>query len=174
MNTQTVILIIVLMAFSAIATSALHDPVSVLYFKLSEPYFRSPIEPKNNQLRVRGDSYGSGEFGAKRSGGRSHEGIDILAPIGTKVYAAKSGLAFYGNVPTGYGQYIMIYHPDRSQTVYAHLLKSAVPYPKKVRRGELIGFSGNTGNAKNDMIKPHLHFEIRKNGSTIDPRKVMR
>jgi len=174
MDLKTIVFVLAIVILTVSLTFALHDPISVLLFKTNEPYFNSPIKPRDNKIRVRGDTYGSGEFGAKRSGGRRHEGIDILAGIGTPVYASKSGLAFHGNVPTGYGQYVMIYHPDGLQTIYAHLSRSVISSPKKVRRGQLIGYSGNTGNAKNNMIEPHLHFEIRKNGTTLDPRKYIR
>lgn len=170
MNSRLAVLILVIIALTAITTSVLYKPVSVYLFEIFEPKFTCPIKTSDNRVRVRCDSYGSGEFGAKRSNGRTHDGIDLLAPIGTKIYAAKSGLAFAGNVPTGYGKYVMIYHPDGSQTIYGHLSNFAIPAVKNVKRGELIGYSGNTGNAKSNLIQPHIHFEIRKRGSVLDPR----
>lgn len=158
-------------ALTALATAFLLDPLSIAVFRLTEPYFRRPVE---GTVVIRNDAYGDGEFGTKRSGGRTHTGIDILAPIGTPVYAAKSGIAFCGNVPTGYGKYVMILHPDGLQTMYGHLSEQSVYSGKKVRRGELIGRVGKTGNAGNAYMKPHLHFEIRSRGGFLDPEKLMR
>ncbi|MBP7056640.1 MAG: M23 family metallopeptidase [Candidatus Omnitrophica bacterium] len=174
MNSRFIFLIFALVTITSLVTLWLHDDISAILFNISEPYFRAPVKPKNNQIKVRADDYGNGEYGSKRSGGRIHEGLDIFAPLGTPVLAAKSGLAFPGNVPTGYGLYVMIYHPDGSQTYYAHLSKIMARAGEKVRRGELIGYTGNTGNAKNNAIQPHLHFEIRKDGKTLDPKKYIR
>jgi murein DD-endopeptidase MepM/ murein hydrolase activator NlpD len=68
----------------------------------------------------------------------------------------------------------MIYHPDGMQTMYGHLSEQSVYSGKKVRRGELIGLVGKTGNAFNTYMKPHLHFEIRSHGEPVDPQKLMR
>lgn len=154
---------------SVIATVILYEPVSILLFHVKEPFFKYPIKTQGSKIPIRGDAYGNGEFGSKRSNNRSHAGIDIQAPVGTPVYASKSGIAFCGNVPTGYGKYVMIYHPDGSQTMYSHLLEWNISSPKKVRRGETIGFVGKTGNASYGSIQPHLHFEIRKGGKPVDP-----
>jgi len=158
-------------AATALVTAFAYNSVSLVMFKLSEPYFRYPVK---GQVVIRNDSLGDGDFGTKRRGGRSHAGIDMLAEVGTPVYAAKSGIATCGNVPTGYGKYVMILHPDGLQTMYGHLSEQSVYSGKKVRRGELIGRVGKTGNADNKFMQPHLHFEIRSRGSVIDPRGLMR
>ena len=163
--------IAITIALTTLVTALAFDPLSLAIFKFSEPYFRYPVK---GQAVIRNDSYGDGEFGAKRNGGRTHNGIDILAPIGAPVYAAKSGVAFCGNVPTGYGKYVMIYHPDGLQTMYGHLSEQSVYSGQKVRKGQLIGLVGKTGNAGNAYMKPHLHFEIRSRGAAIDPRQLMR
>ncbi|MDP2912682.1 MAG: M23 family metallopeptidase [Candidatus Omnitrophota bacterium] len=159
---------------SALITATLHEPLSVAVYKLREPYFASPIHAKSGKLVIRNDALGDGSYGAKRRNSRSHSGIDIHAPRGTPVYAAKSGVAFCGNVPGGYGKYVMIYHPDGSQTIYAHLSNWAAHTAKRVRIGDLIGFVGNTGNASGKYIQPHLHFEIRRNGKPLDPQQFMK
>ena len=166
--------IFIILPLTVLATVLLYQPVSVIYFKITEPYFRSPLDISVDKLTIRNDSHGDGEYGAKRRNGRSHAGVDIFAPIGAPVYAARSGLAFFGNVPTGYGKYVMIYHPDGYQSIYGHLLNWNGKAAKKVRRGELIGFVGKTGNAANKLIQPHLHFEIRKDGEPQEPLKLMR
>jgi len=150
------------------------EPLSTALYRLREPYFKSPIRAEYGKLVVRNDAMGEGAFGTKRSNGRTHTGIDILAPAGTPVCASKSGIAFRGMVPTGYGKYVMIYHPDGSQTFYGHLSDWAVVSTQRVAQGEIVGFTGSTGNAKNRAIQPHLHFEIRKGGEPVDPRSIIK
>jgi len=159
---------------AALITITLYHPVSIVLYKIKEPYFKCPIRIESSKLVIRNDLRGDGDFGAKRKNGRSHSGIDILAPVGTPVYASKSGIAFRGDVPTGYGRYVMIYHPDGTQTFYGHLSDWNVTSTKRVRQGEIIGFVGKTGNASYKSIQPHLHFEIRKDGEAQDPRNLMR
>ena len=164
----------VIVAATVFITVFLYKPVSILLYGVQEPYFKRPIISGSSQIIVRNDTHGSGEFGTKRRNGRSHSGIDILAPVGTPVYAAKSGIAFRGEVPTGYGKYIMIYHPDGYQTYYGHLSEWVADSTKHVRRGELIGYVGKTGNAASLSMQPHLHFEIRLHGEPQDPRGLIK
>lgn len=171
---QQILILVSAIILTALFTALLFQPVSLLLFSISEPYFKYPIRTADGTIVIRSDDLGSGDYGAKRAGGRSHDGIDILAETGTPVYAAKSGIAFCLNVPTGYGRYVMIYHPDRTQSLYAHLSEYNVRSTQKVRQGDVIGFVGKTGNAGADAMQPHLHFEIRKNAVTIDPRPLMR
>ena len=160
---------------TAVITAILYKPVSVAVFMVAEPYFGQPVKPdRGRSIIIRNDAMGDGDYGTKRSGGRTHTGIDIQAPVGTPVYASKSGIAFCGNVPTGYGRYVMIYHPDGTQTMYGHLSNWAVSSTKQVHKGQMIGFVGKTGNAASKLMQPHLHFEIRKDGEPIDPQPLMR
>lgn len=165
-------------ALTAVATLTItiigYRPASLLIYKIREPYFIRPIKDGSHAIIVRNDSRGDGEYGSKRRNGRSHTGIDILAPVNTPVYAAKSGIAFRGEVPTGYGKYIMIYHPDGYQTYYGHLSDWVAKPTEYVKRGSLVGYVGKTGNAGGKSIQPHLHFEIRKDGEPQDPRRLMR
>jgi murein DD-endopeptidase MepM/ murein hydrolase activator NlpD len=158
---------------ASLLTAVLYQPLSLLLFKVSEPYFKYPIKTEG-PLIIRKDELGSGAYGASRASGRMHDGIDILAPVGTPVHAAKSGIAFCLNVPSGYGKYVMLYHPDRTQSLYAHLSDYNVISTQKVRQGDVIGFVGKTGNAGAMLMHPHLHFEVRKNAVTIDPKPLMR
>ncbi len=168
------LILAVIVAATVFVTVFLYKPAFTLLYMVEEPYFKRPIISGSSQIMVRNDAHGSGEFGNKRRNGRSHSGIDILAPVGTPVYAAKSGIAFRGEVPTGYGKYIMIYHPDGYQTYYGHLSDWVALATKHVRRGELIGYVGKTGNAASKSMQPHLHFEIRKDGEPQDPRRLMK
>jgi murein DD-endopeptidase MepM/ murein hydrolase activator NlpD len=159
---------------TAALTVCLYGPVSVLAFRLTEPRFKCPITVNPSAgIAIRNDPWGDGEFGSKRGNGRTHAGIDIQAPVGTPVMASKSGLAFCLNVPTGYGKYILIYHPDGMTTLYSHLSEWNIKTARRVRRGDVIGFVGKTGNARSKLIEPHLHFEIRKDNEPQDPRKLM-
>ncbi len=150
------------------AAAALYRPVSVLIFHIREPKFLCPIN-YNSDLKLRSDGYGTGEFGDKRRGGRLHLGIDLQAPIGTPVMAAKSGHAFIGKKGIGMGKHIIIKHPDGTKTIYGHLSKIFVMNNQPVKRGDIIGEVGKTGNARNPCMLPHLHFEIRIDDEPVDP-----
>lgn len=98
---------------------------------------------------------------------RFHAGEDIGAPSGTSILAADSGIATVipdnGN---GYGNYIIINHGGGRTTLYAHMSGFAVSNGATVTQGQTIGYVGSTGNSTG----PHLHFEVRVNGATTDPK----
>ncbi len=97
---------------------------------------------------------------------RLHTGIDFTAKPGTPVYATGDGKVIQPeSKQSGYGIVITIDHGYGYQSVYAHLSKSVVKPGKQVKRGELIGYVGNTGLSAG----PHLHYEIVKNGKKINP-----
>lgn len=118
---------------------------------------------------LRQDAYGAGAFGCPRSGGRSHNGIDLAAAVGTPVLAAKSGVARHGQKRNGMGKYLEVHHADGCVTLYGHLSKVLVGHGQLVARGQPIGLIGKTGNARPRAIRPHLHFEIRLRGVPVDP-----
>lgn len=99
--------------------------------------------------------------------GRMHKGIDIAAPVGTPIMAAASGeVVFAGWNSGGYGNLVKLQHSDGSVTFYAHNHRVLVGKGQKVRQGQLIAEMGSTGRSTG----PHLHFEIRPNGTTaINP-----
>lgn len=101
----------------------------------------------------------------------SHLGIDISAPEGSNVYAAGSGVVTMatGGWNYGYGNVIQIDHGNGDVTVYAHLSSIIVSVCQAVGQGALIGASGNTGNS----FGAHLHFEIRRGGSNINPYNIV-
>ncbi|TMJ32488.1 MAG: M23 family metallopeptidase [Alphaproteobacteria bacterium] len=96
-----------------------------------------------------------------------HEGLDLLANVGTPVYAAGDGIVTRLGPNGGYGNFIRVIHADRLTTIYGHLSRFApgLQAGQPVARGELIGFVGNTGRSTG----AHLHFEIQNNGRPIDP-----
>lgn len=95
-----------------------------------------------------------------------HSGIDFSAQMGTEVYATGDGVVSdVDKGHWGYGNVVTIDHGFGYKTRYAHLQKAAVRKGQKVKRGQLIGYIGNTG--KTTGI--HLHYEVRKNDVPIDP-----
>ena len=98
-----------------------------------------------------------------------HYGMDFSAPIGTPIYATGDGVvtetAGSAQSRSGYGLELRIDHGYSYETVYAHLSRFNVKKGQKVKRGDVIGFVGNTGGS----IGPHLHYEVRKNGKAVDP-----
>lgn len=132
-----------------------------------EPTFAWPVG-RAASYTLRADAYGSGAFGTHRSGGRTHNGIDLAAPIGTPVLAAKSGVARHGRVKNGMGTYLEVHHPDGTVTLYGHLAARLAADGQWVPRGQPIGRVGKTGNARSRQIQPHLHFELRLRGVPLD------
>ena len=99
---------------------------------------------------------------------RFHAGEDIGAPTGTPILAADSGIAaVYPDNGNGYGNYIMINHGGGRVTLYAHMSAFAISGGATVAQGQVIGYVGSTGNSTG----PHLHFEVRVNGATTDPKQ---
>jgi murein DD-endopeptidase MepM/ murein hydrolase activator NlpD len=96
--------------------------------------------------------------------GRMHEGLDIAAGYGTPIAAAASGTVIYAGWMGGYGNLIIIDHGGGIATAYAHQSSFAVG-GGPVSQGQTIGFVGCTGHC----YGPHLHFEVRVNGSAVDP-----
>lgn len=98
-------------------------------------------------------------------GGSFHPGIDLAAPAGTPVLAATSGQITYAGWETGYGNYICLAASPTFSTCYAHLATVAVALGQTVSAGQQLGTEGATG----DATGPHLHFEVRLGGNTVDP-----
>jgi hypothetical protein len=95
-----------------------------------------------------------------------HYGMDFTAPTGTEVYSTGDGvIENYYSEKRGYGNHIVVDHGFGYKTVYAHLDRSNVRRGQKVKRGDVIGFVGNTGMS----LAPHLHYEVHLNGVPVDP-----
>jgi murein DD-endopeptidase MepM/ murein hydrolase activator NlpD len=97
--------------------------------------------------------------------GRMHEGIDIGVPDGTPIHAAASGSVIYAGWEEGYGNLVILDNGGNLATAYAHQSRIAVSVGQQVAQGDVVGYSGCTGHC----LGPHLHFEVRINGSPVDP-----
>jgi murein DD-endopeptidase MepM/ murein hydrolase activator NlpD len=95
-----------------------------------------------------------------------HAGMDFTAPLGTEIYSTGDGtIESVSSGKRGMGNYITVNHGFGYKSTYAHLESFNVRQGQKVRRGDVIGFVGNTGMS----IAPHLHYEIKLNGENVDP-----
>ncbi len=141
-----------------------YDTISILATKKTEMLASIPaIRPLKNMYSI------SSGFGRRYhpilKTLRPHTGIDITAPRGTPVYATADGYVSGETGGSGYGIVVIINHGYSYKSVYAHLSKKAVKAGQKVKRGQVIGYVGNTGLS----LGPHLHYEIIKNGSYVNP-----
>jgi len=107
-------------------------------------------------------------FGDTREG-HDHDGIDIGAPLGTKVCAAADGDVLYAELHGGYGNLVVVKHDDAMFTVYAHHEVNLVQKGQKVHAGDVIARVGQTGRA----TTPHLHFEVRKGSRPENPLQFL-
>jgi murein DD-endopeptidase MepM/ murein hydrolase activator NlpD len=120
------------------------------HFRLTSPY-----GPRINPV--------TGRYGI-------HQGVDLAAPEGSPVYAAREGtVQDLGEDPI-YGKYIIISHTDNWVSLYGHLSKIETVLREEVQSSTLIGRVGSSGQSTG----PHLHFELRQNGRTRDPDKLLR
>jgi murein DD-endopeptidase MepM/ murein hydrolase activator NlpD len=105
-----------------------------------------------------------------------HTGIDLSVPLGTPVFAAADGVVVLARPMTGtagalvgYGNYVIIQHDTGLKTLYGHLLTIGVKEGQQVKRGQLVGLVGSTGNSTG----PHTHFEVRIENSPVDPLQML-
>jgi murein DD-endopeptidase MepM/ murein hydrolase activator NlpD len=97
--------------------------------------------------------------------GRMHEGIDLAVSLGTPVVAAATGTVIVAGWLGGYGNLVVVDHGNGVATAYGHNTSVTVGAGQSVAQGQLIAYSGNTGHSTG----PHVHFEVRINGSPVDP-----
>jgi murein DD-endopeptidase MepM/ murein hydrolase activator NlpD len=98
-------------------------------------------------------------------GTQFHAGIDISVPAGTPVQAAQEGIVVFAGYNGAYGKAIKLDHPNGLSTLYAHNSRLLVYVGQTVKAGEVICLSGSTGRSTG----PHLHFEVHKDGTPVDP-----
>jgi murein DD-endopeptidase MepM/ murein hydrolase activator NlpD len=124
----------------------------------NSPQFRWP---------VRGRVISS--YGAKANG-QHNDGINLSVPEGTEVKAAENGVVAYaGNELKGYGNLVLLRHPDGWMTAYAHNSQLLVKRGDTVKRGQSIARAGQTGG----VAAPQVHFEIRKGSTPVDPTQYL-
>lgn len=136
--------------------------------------FKEGDVPDNYVIDVTGyfmpvPGYVTSNYGYRKKFGRMHKGIDLKIQRNDTIYAAFDGkvrLTAYER--KGYGNYIIIRHPNGLETVYGHLNKALVKPDQVVRAGEAIGLGGSTGRSTG----PHLHFETRFMGYAINPAAI--
>ena len=108
-------------------------------------------------------------FGPKTSGGQN-DGINVAVPEGTPIKAAEEGVVAYaGSELKGYGNLVLVRHSNGFVTAYAHASELAVKKGETVKRGQVIGKAGATGN----VTSPQLHFEVRKGATPVDPTQYL-
>jgi murein DD-endopeptidase MepM/ murein hydrolase activator NlpD len=97
---------------------------------------------------------------------KMHAGLDFTAPTGTPIYATADGVVKEANFNTGgYGNHVVVNHGFGYETLYGHMVRIKARRGQRVKRGEIIGWVGNTGKSTG----PHLHYEVIKNGIKVDP-----
>jgi murein DD-endopeptidase MepM/ murein hydrolase activator NlpD len=117
---------------------------------------------------VAGKTTVTGTFGEQRPG-HTHAGIDLAAPTGTVVDAARGGTVVFAGPSGGYGNLVTVDHGGGFRTLYAHLSNIGVKLGQVVNVGDQLGAVGATG----DATGPHLHFEVRQNGVPQDPGPLL-
>ena len=110
--------------------------------------------------------------GQVKAGGRdeAHPGIDIAVSVGSLVRASGGAVVRQRGEDPEYGLFVLLEHMDGYQTMYGHLSRILVAAGDSVARGQVIGLSGNTGRS----TAPHLHFEIRQRGLSLDPQTLVK
>lgn len=115
------------------------------------------------------------EFGLRPNpfGARSyevHEGLDFAGPVGKPILATAEGVVVKSEYSGGYGNHVKIDHGYNYETLYAHMSKLEVKIGDRVKRGDVLGYLGNTGRSSG----PHLHYGIYRNGQAVNPRYYLK
>ena len=102
-------------------------------------------------------------------GSHRHTGVDLKTKANDPIYAVGDGVVTMSKNYSGYGKCIIIKHADGTETLYAHNSKNYVKEGEKVKSGQKIALTGQTGRATTE----HLHFEVRKNGKPVNPMPLL-
>src|SRR5437867_7969683 len=100
----------------------------------------------------------------------SHPGIDIAVPIGTPVRASGGGTVTAAGYDPDYGLFVLLRHPSGYETMYGHTSRLLAAEGDEVQAGQVIALTGSSGRS----TAPHLHFEIRREGKSLDPLTMVR
>lgn len=134
---------------------------------ISEPYFSAPFLYPLSEIQIVG-AYGN--IREDENVKLQHLGVDLGADKGTKVYAVNNGLVVFAKDLNNYGKTLIISHGFGVYSLYLHLDAFFVKEQNRVKRGEGIALSGNTGYS----ISPHLHFSVKVKGSSVDPLRFIK
>ncbi len=152
--------------YNEVWNSSTVNPYHISQSKLPDTYtvdcsnFHMPLDMSIARI--------SSKYGPRRH--RFHHGVDIAIPTGSDIYSAFDGevrIAKYNR--GGYGYYVVVRHDNGLETVYGHLSLILCSVNQRVKAGDLIGLSGNTGRSTG----PHLHFETRFIGNTFNPANMI-
>lgn len=150
------------------ANALVAPPVVVWPLPDRVSYELGPSIPKHWPLDERG--YLTRGHLAGDSAGETHPGIDLAVPIGVLVRAAGGGTILQTGDDKEYGHFVLIQHPSGYQTMYGHLSRIVVRQGARIRAGQVVGRSGNSGRSS----APHLHLEVRHDGVSVDPMTLIR
>lgn len=146
------------------------DRLNMLEAMLLQQSMQQSMLPDTSPMN---SGYNSSSFGWRVdpfSGRKAfHEGLDFTAGIGTPIYAAAGGVVTVAEQMPDYGKIIKISHGSGLETRYAHASALLVNVGEVVKKGQLIAKVGSTGRSTG----PHLHFEVRRDGAPLDPRKFL-
>lgn len=99
-----------------------------------------------------------------------HTGLDLAVPVGSDVRASGGGIVSQSGTDSAYGLFVLLQHPDGYETMYGHLSRILVARGERVRAAQVIALTGNSGRS----TAPHLHFEVRRGGRSVDPLSLIR
>ena len=143
------------------------SPTSTAYSPISS----QPLAPIGNAPNFAWPVSGRvvADFGTTTNGGKN-DGINIATALGAPIHASASGTVTYaGDELKNYGNLVLVKHASGFTTAYAHADRLVVQKGDPVTRGQIIGYSGQTG----DVTSPQLHFEIRSNTTPVNPRSYL-
>jgi murein DD-endopeptidase MepM/ murein hydrolase activator NlpD len=152
------------------AVDARDDSLSSLEAKILQQSVLKGMLPNSSPVRV---AFNSSSYGWRIdpfTGYKAfHEGLDFPANTGTQIYAAADGIVSQADHTPDYGNIVKIEHGSGLETRYAHASKLLVHIGDRVVKGQAVAEVGSTGRSTG----PHLHYEIRLNGESLDPRKYL-
>ena len=152
------------------AVDARDDFLSTIEAKLLQKSVLKDMLPNSSPVEA---AYNSSSYGWRIdpfNGSKAfHEGLDFPATTGTAIHAAADGIVSFSELTHDYGNIVKINHGAGLETRYAHASKLLVKVGERVSKGQAVALVGSTGRSTG----PHLHYEIRLNGNSLDPRKYL-
>jgi len=156
-----------ILAKQLVVQSKSYDEILEMIKKKSAMLMAIPaIQPVNNKdLKRMASGFGYRTDPVYKTT-KFHAGMDFSAPVGTEIYATGDGIVSRADADaSGYGNHVRITHGYGYLTLYGHMSRIKVRRGQKVKRGDVIGYVGNTGKS----VGPHLHYEVHKNDQAVNP-----